>query len=144
MPYYKYSRPAVTVDAVLFRTTEQGREILLIQRKNEPCQGCWALPGGFVDENESLVDAACRELEEETCVADVELSQFRAYGDPGRDPRGHTISVVFTGDVTGRCLKAVAMDDAKAVEWFAVSALPEMAFDHGVIVTDVLKAKEQE
>lgn len=135
---YEYPRPSVTVDAVLFQKRET-LEILLIQRKNDPFQGCWALPGGFVDENEGLLGAAMRELEEETSVKGIDLKQFRAFGDPGRDPRGHTVSVAFTGMVGQESISIEARDDAVAIGWFSVEALPELAFDHLKIIEDVLR-----
>ena len=92
---YKYPRPALTVDAAVFRKTGTGFEILLIQRNNPPFEGGWALPGGFVDMDETLEDAIIRELQEETSLTDVTLKQLHAFSTPGRDPRGHTISVIF-------------------------------------------------
>lgn len=136
---YEYPRPSLTVDVVLFRKQQDGLDLLLIQRKNDPYRGGWALPGGFVDENEGLQDAACRELKEETTVEGMVLHQFRAYGDPGRDPRGHTVSIVFTGTTERAGLSVEAQDDAAAIGWFPVSALPELAFDHQSIVEEVLK-----
>src|SRR5262245_33268118 len=111
---------------------EPDPRVLLIQRKHEPFAGTWALPGGFVDEGERLIDAARRELEEETGVAAEELEQLHATADPGRDPRGWTISVVFLGRV--KKPKAKAGDDAAAVGWFALDAPPAMAFDHATIL----------
>lgn len=136
---YEYARPALTVDVVLFRKQSGGLEILLIQRKNEPHQGSWALPGGFVDENEGLCDAACRELQEETTVDGIALTQFRAYGEPGRDPRGHTVSIVFIGMSEQAAISVAARDDAADIGWFPILSLPELAFDHQKIVEDVLE-----
>lgn len=91
---YDYPRPALTVDAVLV-TREPVPRVLLIQRKDDPFAGKWALPGGFVNENEPLPEACRRELVEETGVAVEDLEQLVAVGDPGRDPRGWTVSVAF-------------------------------------------------
>ena len=90
---YEYPRPAVTVDIVI-ATREESPRVLLIRRKNEPFAGCWALPGGFVEMDETLESAARRELHEETGVKTKALVQLGTFGDPGRDPRGRTISVV--------------------------------------------------
>ncbi len=136
---YDYPRPAVTVDIALFYcATEDNKEILLIKRGSEPFKGQWALPGGFVDEDESLERAAARELEEETGIRRVRLEQFGAFGDPGRDPRGHTVSVGFTG-----CLKkrpeVKASDDAEEARWYPVMQLPPLAFDHKKLVRAALR-----
>jgi 8-oxo-dGTP diphosphatase len=101
---YEWPRPALTVDVFVF-ALPQGRQqaphVLLIKRKHDPFAGCWALPGGFVDEGERLITAAARELEEETSVkADQALlQQVGTFGDPGRDPRGWTVSVVYAAVV---------------------------------------------
>src|SRR5215213_10075483 len=99
MPHtYDYPRPSVTVDVVIV-TREPTPRVLLIRRKKDPFAGAWALPGGFVDADEPLAAAAKRELKEETGVDDVDLEQLAAFGDPGRDPRGWTVSVVFLARV---------------------------------------------
>ena len=98
MPYtYEYPRPAVTVDVVLFTIRAGDLAVLMIRRGGAPFKGHWALPGGFVEENESLERAASRELKEETGIEQAALEQLGAFGDPGRDPRGHTVSVAFYG-----------------------------------------------
>jgi len=130
---YEYPRPALTVDCVLV-TRETRPRVLLIQRKSEPFAGCWALPGGFVDVHETLADAALRELKEETGLVIGELEQLYTAGDPGRDPRGWTVSVAFLARVDAKKLKAKAGDDAAAVKWVALDALPSMAFDHGMLL----------
>jgi 8-oxo-dGTP diphosphatase len=137
---YPYPRPAVSVDIVVFRETENGREVLLIKRKKDPYQGEWALPGGFVDENEPLEKAASRELEEETGLERVPLHQVAAFGDPGRDPRGHTISIAFTGGVdTSRKVKGG--DDAAEATWMRIDKLPQLAFDHAEIIRAAAAAR---
>ena len=130
---YDYARPALTVDVVLV-TREAKPRVLLIERKGEPFAGRWALPGGFVEEGERLADAAVRELEEETGMTVAELEQLYTAGDPGRDPRGWTGSVAFLARVDPRKAKAVAGDDAAKVEWFRLDKLPELAFDHAMIL----------
>ncbi len=90
---YKYPRPAVTVDAIVFAFIGEKKEVLLIQRKNPPFKGLWALPGGFVDMNETLEEAVKRELQEETGIQIENLQQFKAYSRVDRDPRERAISV---------------------------------------------------
>jgi 8-oxo-dGTP diphosphatase len=130
---YDYPRPALTVDVVL-ATREARPRVLLIRRKHDPFAGRWALPGGFVDEGERLVDAARRELREETGLTVVDLEQLYAAGDPGRDPRGWTVSVVYLARVTAGELTPIAADDADEVGWFPLDELPALAFDHAMIL----------
>ncbi|MGF1578171.1 MAG: NUDIX domain-containing protein [Gemmataceae bacterium] len=130
---YEYPRPAVTVDMVI-ATQENPRRFLLIKRKNEPYAGKWALPGGFVDMEESLDDAARRELMEETGVVAEELEQLHTFGDPGRDPRGRVITVVYLAVVDPTKLAPRADDDAAEVGWFSLEEPPELAFDHAKIL----------
>jgi 8-oxo-dGTP diphosphatase len=137
---YDWPRPAVTTDIVVLATRDGVRSILLIRRKGAPFAGSWALPGGFLEPDETLAAGAARELREETGVtlaADA-LGQVGAYGDPGRDPRGWTVSVAFRAEVDAA--EATAGDDAAEVGWFAVDALPALAFDHGRIIADALRA----
>ncbi|MEE4197942.1 MAG: NUDIX hydrolase [Bacteroidales bacterium] len=131
---YAYPRPAVTVDIIVFKKTGRMDQVLLIERKNPPFKDCWALPGGFVDKDEDLEKAACRELKEETSIEDIALSQLHTFGKPGRDPRGHTISVVYTGILNPGDQKIQAGDDAKNLQWFSINQLPELAFDHREII----------
>ena len=134
MPFtYPFPRPAVTVDIVIFRLNGQVPEVLLIQRGNEPFRGFWALPGGFVDKDEALEHAAARELEEETNLKDVLLTQMHTFGTPGRDPRGHTVSVVYVGYLPKGAVPK-AGDDAAKVGWYPTNKLPEMAFDHDMVI----------
>ncbi|HKV37605.1 MAG TPA: NUDIX hydrolase [Blastocatellia bacterium] len=142
-PYcYDYPRPAVTVDIVLFRGTGSQMEVLLIQRGRQPFLGMWALPGGFVDENEALEDAALRELEEETSLTGVQLTQIGAFGDPGRDPRGHSVGIAFLGFVDQKSVP-VAGDDASNVSWLPAHHLPPLAFDHAMILGVALKQVQE-
>jgi 8-oxo-dGTP diphosphatase len=126
---YDYPRAAVTVDIVVV-TREAKPRVLLIRRKNEPFAGMWAIPGGFVDMDETLEDAASRELREETGVEATHLEQLRTFGDPGRDPRGRTISIVYLARVNAKQIKPQAADDAAEVGWHEFGALPLLAFDH--------------
>eukprot|EP01084_Bolivina_argentea_P145173 254518_1 len=134
---YEYPRPAVTVDAVVFTVKREHACVLLIERGRPPYEGKFALPGGFVNENESLDVAVHRELQEETNLTGLTLCQIAAFGDPGRDPRGHTISVAFHGVIEedgGIAQKLCAGDDAACVSWHPLDALPELAFDHMSII----------
>jgi len=131
---YTYPRPAVTVDAVIFRKSVTGAEVLLIRRLNPPFEGMWAVPGGFVDMDENLDSAALRELAEETGIKGVPLFQFYTFGDVNRDPRHRTISVAYAGFLRNSDQAAVAADDAAAVGWFSLQNLPPMAFDHALVI----------
>ncbi|MBC6995624.1 NUDIX domain-containing protein [Neolewinella lacunae] len=142
---YEYPRPSVTVDIVVFGY-DGGKQLkmLLIRRGSEPFKGCWALPGGFVDMEEDLEQAAFRELEEETGVKDLYLEQLFTFGKPGRDPRGRVISVAYFSLVNLQDHPAVAASDVDKAEWFALDELPPLAFDHNDIIqvaTSRLNAK---
>lgn len=125
------SKIFVTVDILIINDTTE--EILLIKRLNEPFKDYWALPGGFVDENEDLEEAAHRELKEETNLEVEDLYQLGAFGAPGRDPRGHMISIAYLG-YSSDVENAKAMDDAKELKWFKINDLPKLAFDHKEII----------
>ncbi len=130
---YDWPRPMVTVDAAVFAFFEGKPRLLLIQRRHEPFRDHWALPGGFVEMDEDLPEAASRELAEETGLQGVRLEQLHTFGRPGRDPRGHTITVVYFG-IAGQDQQQVkAADDAAQVQWFDIDHLPRMAFDHDEI-----------
>ena len=133
---YEYPRPAVTVDCVVFGLDLDAEDlkILLIQRRGKPFAGMWALPGGFVDMGETLEQSAKRELQEETGISRLYLEQLYTFGDPGRDPRGRTITVAYYALVKLSDHPPVAADDAKAVDWFSVSKPPKLAFDHDKIL----------
>lgn len=130
---YDYPRPALTVDLVVL-TRRGRRKVLLIRRKTPPFAGKWALPGGFVDENEPLEAAARRELEEETGVSVADFEQLYTFGDSGRDPRGWTVSVAYQARVEQSKVRPQPSDDAAEVRWFALDALPDLAFDHALIL----------
>ena len=126
----EYKNPASTVDVIV----EKEEKILLIRRKYEPFKNVWALPGGFIDYGkETLEEAASRELKEETGLVTLSLKLFGVYSSPDRDPRGHTISHVYTAKVSG---KLRAWDDAKEAAYFPLDNLPELAFDHEKILED--------
>lgn len=131
---YKYSHPAVSADVVIFTIREKQLKVLLIGRGAEPFKGQWALPGGFVQIDESLDDAARRELEEETGVTGVYLEQLYTFGAPERDPRERVITVAYYALIPSDKLRLQAASDAEAVGWFSLKDLPDLAFDHAEIV----------
>lgn len=130
----EYPRPSVTVDLVIFTIATHDLKVLLIRRELEPYQNCWALPGGFVDIDESLEHAAARELQEEAGVKNVYLEQLFTFGEPGRDPRGRVISVAYFALVDNEQQKIMAGSDAAAAEWHSVFHPPALAFDHKKIL----------
>lgn len=133
---YEFPRPAVTVDIILFRVakTTMRLEVLLIQRADPPFAGQWATPGGFVRENEDLLEAAQRELSEESGLQETMLQQVATIGTPGRDPRGHTVTVVFTALVADKDVQLQAGGDASNARWFALDELQALAFDHDQLI----------
>lgn len=137
---YDFPRPMVTVDAVVFSFSDDKARVLLIKRANEPFAGQWAIPGGFVDIDEELNDAAARELKEETGLYGVTLEQLRTFGKVGRDPRGRQITIVFMGIVIGVPAAVRGGDDALHATWFDIDNLPtEFAFDHDKILATAIK-----
>ncbi len=135
---YEYPRPCVTTDVIVI-TRSLPNKVLLIKRGNEPFQGMWAFPGGFVDMNEDLPVAALRELKEETGIELSNIEQFKTYGAVGRDPRHRTISVVYTALINDE-IEALAMDDAADAKWWPTTELPPLAFDHSQILKEALGA----
>ncbi len=129
-----YERPSVTVDVVIFSLHNENLRVLLIQRKYEPYQGAWAIPGGFVQMNESLEEAARRELMEETAVSNVYLEQLFTFGEPNRDPRTRVITIAYIALVPHDAIQPQAGDDAAQADWFSVADLPDLAFDHQKII----------
>jgi len=130
--------PSLTVDAIIELTDRPDRPIVLIERRNTPYG--WALPGGFVDVGETVEKAAVREAAEETSLEIELVALLGVYSDPHRDPRGHTVSVVYVARATGQPL---AQDDAKNIAIFSPESVPELAFDHGQIVQDYRLWRDQ-
>ena len=128
-----YQIPRITVDGII----QKNKEILLVKRKNPPFQGKWALPGGFVDYGETTEEAVCREIFEETGLKTRIIALCGVYSDPKRDPRGHTISIAYALDILDGMVQAG--DDACDVHFFNVHALPQLAFDHKIIIEDYLQ-----
>lgn len=131
---YEYPRPALAVDCVVFGVDAEDLKVLLIQRNLDPFAGAWALPGGFVRMDESLEEAARRELAEETGVANLFLEQLCSFGDVGRDPRGRTVTVAYYALVKLSDHAIRAATDARNAAWFAVDDVPPLAFDHARIL----------
>ena len=129
----RYKNPYPTVDVIV----DIGGKIVLVNRKNPPCG--WAIPGGFIDYGESAEDAATREIREETGLDVTDLTQFHAYSDPNRDPRFHTITILFTAKASGT---PSAGDDASLAGIFGEEELPSpLAFDHSMILADYFLSK---
>lgn len=135
---YQYPRAALTVDAIVFSQKNNETYVLLIQRGQEPFKGKWALPGGFVNMDETLEEACKRELLEETGLELVAMIQFKAYDAIHRDPRHRTISVVFSAEINEK-KEVSGGDDAARADWFPVTALPQLAFDHAQILSEFFK-----
>jgi 8-oxo-dGTP diphosphatase len=140
VPYtYEYPRPALSVDCVVFGFDGGDLKVLLIRRDLEPFKGRWALPGGFVEQDEPIDHAARRELEEETGLSKVFLEQLYTFGDPGRDPRGHTVTVAHYALVKLSDHEARAASDASHADWFPATDPPPLAFDHARILAAALE-----
>ena len=134
---YKYPSPAFTADCVV-RTREAEPKVLLIQRGDQPFKGGWAFPGGFMNMDETTEQCAIRELEEETGLKVSEVYQIGTYSKVDRDPRGRTITVAYLA-IIDEPITVTGQDDAAKAEWWPLSALPELAFDHADIMQDAIK-----
>ena len=124
----------VTVDIVIFTLRKGSLQVLLVKRGVPPFEGQYAIPGGFIRGDESLEEAAVRELHEETGVRNVFLEQLYTFGDPKRDPRGRVITVAYYALIASDKLSLVAGADAAEAQWFPASSLPPLAFDHKSIL----------
>lgn len=139
---YEYPRPSVTTDCVIFGYDGKAARVLLVQRGGEPYKGQWAFPGGFLEMDETALDCARRELEEETGLKEVYVEQLHTFSDVNRDPRGRVVTIVYymlvkTGEVKG-------CDDVVKARWFPVDDIPQLAFDHDRILRMAMsRLKEQ-
>ena len=124
----------LSVDCVIFGYTEGELKIALIERKNEPYKGQWAIPGGFVEGDETVEEAAFRELREETGIHDIYLEQCHVFSRPDRDPRGRVITVAFFALIDSEQFQLIASEDALRAKWWPNNALPDLAFDHKEIL----------
>jgi 8-oxo-dGTP diphosphatase len=136
------SGPPLAADVVALAGEPPG-SVLLIERGSPPFKGSWALPGGFVEAGERVAAAAARELAEETGIEAGELTLLGVYDTPGRDPRGPTVSVVQLMRAASE-LEAHGADDAADARWFALDALPPLAFDHAQVIADALSFAARE
>jgi 8-oxo-dGTP diphosphatase len=129
----------VTVDVIVFTIVNDDLKVLLVKKKYDPFKGLWAIPGGFVKEEETLEDAAKRELMEETNVKDIYLEQLYTFGDPYRDPRGRVITVSYFALINSEEINVKGSSDASDAQWHSVYRLPKLAFDHKQILDYALK-----
>ncbi len=134
---YDFPRPSVTVDSAVLRITAGKVQILLIKRGREPFKGRFALPGGFLEIDEEPLTGAKRELAEETGLTGIPLRPLFTCGQTGRDPRGRCITMVFGALVRGEKLSPRGGDDADQAEWFGISELPGLAFDHDRVIREI-------
>lgn len=141
---YEYPRPAFTVDVVVFSFIENQLKVLLIERGRDPFKGFWAFPGGFVDENELIVNAAERELHEETGLKLHKMEVFYVASEPGRDPRGWVVSAFFLGFVNHENAFIHPGDDAIKAQFCPLNNIPSLAFDHKKLLDEALKKLKSE
>ena len=139
---YNYPRPAVTADCIVI-TREAEPKVLLIQRGDQPFKGGWAFPGGFMNMDETTEQCAIRELEEETGLRLLKVQQIGAYSKVDRDPRGRTVTVAYLA-IVDEPIAVTGQDDAAKAEWWPLSDLPYLAFDHYDIMQDAIKVYAQE
>ena len=140
---YKYPHPAVATDCSVFGYDGKNLHVLLIERGLEPFKGSWALPGGFLQMNETVEECALRELEEETNIRDIYLEQFQVFSAVNRDPRERILSVAFLALVRKADYNIIAGDDAAKAEWFNIESLPELAFDHKIIIEKAIEKLQE-
>lgn len=136
---YEYPRPATTTDCVVFSYSGETLNVLLIQRGNEPFKNKWALPGGFMQMDETAEECAKRELKEETGIEISELEQLYTFTAIDRDPRERTISIAYLTLVNATDYNVTAADDAANADWFNINNLPLLAFDHEQILRLAVK-----
>ena len=134
-----FAKHVVAVDVVLFTIQDQTLKVLLVKRQQPPFRGAWALPGGLVEADESVDDAALRELQEETNIANIYLEQLYTFGEPGRDPRGRVVSVAYYALVNWQQFQPKPRQGVTEASWFPVKRLPALGFDHPRIVEYALE-----
>jgi 8-oxo-dGTP diphosphatase len=134
----QYETPLVTVDIVVFTIQQNKLKALLIQRKQAPFEHMWAIPGGFIHQGETLEQAAARRLTEETNLNQIFLEQLYTFAEPNRDPRARVITVSYYALISAEKLQLEARANAEDLRWFSVNELPDLAFDHGQIVSFAL------
>lgn len=130
----------ISVDSVIFGYTEGKLQVALIKRKNDPFSGMWAIPGGFMEGNETVEETALRELKEETGIENVYLEQFHVFNKPGRDPRGPTITIALFALIRSDECRLIASEDAAKAQWWPAYDIPSLAFDHSEIYAKALEA----
>jgi len=135
---YKYPKPSVAVDCVIFGFDGNALNVLLIKRKQAPFKGQWAIPGGFVEENESCEIAAYRELQEETGLRNTNMELVGVFSDPKRDPRERVISITYY-TLIKKDDSIKGADDAEEAQWFPLKEIPPLAFDHASLLTSARK-----
>ena len=140
---YKYPHPAVTADSIVFARDGEDLKVLLIERKHEPCKGCWAFPGGFMNIDETAEAAACRELQEETGLEIGTMTQVGAWTAVDRDPRERVITIAYY-TLLPQPVAVKGSDDANRAQWFSLSALPALAFDHADILRQAITLLHQQ
>jgi 8-oxo-dGTP diphosphatase len=145
MPYtYDFPRPGLTADCVVFGLADDAPlQVLLIERAKYPFEGSWAVAGGFIEEGETPLEAAQRELEEEAGLAGLPMNQFYTFGKPGRDPRGWVVTVAHWTVVRVDQVQPRAGDDAAKTKWFPLNHLPSLAFDHDEMLERAVAALRQ-
>lgn len=138
---YPFPRPSVTTDCVIFGYDGKELKVLLVQRGIPPFKGMWAFPGGYLQMDEDAIEGAKRELKEETGLEDAYITQFKTFSAVDRDPRGRVITIAHIALV--RISEVRGGDDAAKAEWFPIGAIPQLAFDHDMILREALQALRQ-
>ncbi len=138
MYVYSHPHPAITADCIVFAYDSNDTKLLLIERKNYPCKGSWAFPGGFMNIDETTEDTARRELEEETGLKVSQVYQVGAFSKVDRDPRERVVTIAYYA-VIDHPAEVNAGDDASHAQWFSISHLPDLAFDHADILEAALR-----
>ena len=138
---YPFPRPSVTTDCVIFGYDGKNLKLLLVERGIPPFKGMWALPGGYLQMDEDAIDGAKRELFEETGLRDAYIEQFRTFSAVDRDPRGRVITIAHLALV--RISEVKGGDDAAKAQWFPLKDVPQLAFDHDMILREAMKALRQ-